>query len=989
MTITDFLNLQQYFEGELFFDKTDRHQAIKKIYATDASVYQETPIAVSIPKNKKDLQLLIHFAQKHKKTLIPRAAGTSLAGQVVGNGIVVDTSKHFGEILQINQHEKWVIVQPGIIRDDLNALLKNHGLMFGPETSTSSRAMIGGMVGNNSSGLHSIAWGSTRDNILSIKMILSDGNEVCFENLTKAQYYHKVQQNNLEGSIYRELHKILNDPFVRKNIKDNFPDPAIKRRNTGYALDLLLDNQPFVDNNILFNLSKLIAGSEGTLGIITEIKLQLMPLPPSEIGLVCINTHTLEEALEANIIALKYHPVASELVDKLILDFTKGHPQYENNRFFITGDPEAILMVEFMSESQEEINQTAKQLIEELQLKKIGYAYSVVKNEATKPVWEIRKAGLGLIRNQKGDTLPVNLIEDCAVLPQDLPLYIAEIKQLLQENNLIASYYAHAGAGEIHIEPFINLKTDEGKVLFRKILQQTTQIVKKYKGSLSGEHGDGRLRGEFIAEMVGQQNYQLFKEIKHLFDPNNIFNQGKIIDTPAMNEQLRFAIPSQVSIGTIFDYTQQESILKLTEKCSGSGDCKKTAVTGGTMCPSFMATRLEKDSTRARANILRQYLSSEKQVNQAEWLKEGIHEVKEIMDLCLSCKACKTECPSNVDVSKLKAEFTQHYLDHFGVTLRTKIISNFTAINKWAIAIPSIYNFFATNSITSRFIKKRIGFDTQRSLPLLGKQTLRSWYKKWIKTQNPFKNADREVYLFCDEFTNYNDVEIGIKAIKLLTSLGYKVTLPLHLESGRIFLSKGLVRKAKSVAIKNVIIFSDLLINKEVPIIGIEPSAILTLKDEYIDLVPKEMQNKAKLIAKNTFLFEEFIEKEISNNYITKDFFTKEKKNIKLHVHCHQKAISKITSIKKVLTIPQNYEVQLIPSGCCGMAGSFGYEKEHYQLSMQIGGMVLFPEIKNMKDDEIIAASGTSCRHQIKDGTQRNALHSIEILYQALNTDKK
>ncbi|MBP6386172.1 MAG: FAD-binding protein [Pseudarcicella sp.] len=984
MTITDFIDLQHDFEGELFYDKTVEHQSIKKIYATDASVYQEKPTAVSIPKNKKDLQLLINFAKKHKKTLIPRAAGTSLAGQVVGNGIVVDISKHFNQVLEINTEEQWVTVQPGIIRDDLNAILKNYKLMFGPETSTSSRAMIGGMVGNNSSGLHSIAWGSTRDNIIALKMILSDGNEVCFEDLTKNEYYKKTQQNNLESNIYRELHKILNDPSIRKNIQDNFPDPAIKRRNTGYALDLLLDNQPFIDNEIPFNLSKLIAGSEGTLGIITEIKLQLMPLPPSEIGLVCINTHTLEEALEANIIALKHRPVASELVDKLILDFTKGHPQYENNRFFITGDPEAILMVEFMDETEDKINIATQQLITELKEKQIGYAYTVAKNEHTKPVWEIRKAGLGLIRNQKGDTLPVNLIEDCAVLPQDLPQYIAEIKQLLQNNHLKASYYAHAGAGEIHIEPFINLKTDEGKVLFRKILHDTTHILKKYKGSLSGEHGDGRLRGEFIAEMVGQQNYQLFKEVKQLFDPNNIFNRGKIVDTPPMNEKLRFDNITNIGVGTIFDYTEQESILKLTEKCSGSGDCKKTAVTGGTMCPSFMATRLEKDSTRARANILRQYLSSEKQSKQKEWLKEDIHEVKEIMDLCLSCKACKTECPSNVDVSKLKAEFTQHYTEHFGVSFRTQLITNFTKINKWAIATPNLYNFFVTNYFTSKIIKNIAGFSLKRSLPKLGKQTLRSWHRKWATIPENNSHTKKEVYLFCDEFTNYNDVEIGIKAIKLLTKLGYKVTIPNHVESGRVYLSKGLVKKAKEIAIKNVSILNDYLSQKTIPIIGIEPSAILTLKDEYLELMPKKMKKNAQFVAKNTFLFEDFIETEIDNNYITKDFFTKEKKNIKLHVHCHQKALSKITSIKKVLSLPQNYEVQLIPSGCCGMAGSFGYEEEHYDLSMQIGNLVLFPQIEKTSNDIIIAASGTSCRHQIKDGTQREALHSIEILYQAL-----
>ncbi len=963
--------LQSEFEGELYFKNTTTDKALKKVYSTDASVYQEEPLAVAIPKTINDIKKLIKFADNEQITLIPRAAGTSLAGQVVGKGLVVDISKNFINILEVNKDEKWVRVQPGVIRDDLNAYLKPYGLMFGPETSTSSRAMIGGMIGNNSCGLHSIIWGATRDNLLEVKALLSDGSEVLFGDLDKKTFQEKCNLETLEGKIYQSLEKLINNPKNQAAINEGFPKANVKRRNTGYALDALKPHPSNADCAFEFNLSKLIAGSEGTLCFITEAKLKLFDLPPKEVGMVAVHTHTLNESLLANLVALEHHCSASELVDDFILEFTKTNIEQSKNRFFIEGEPKAILMVEFFDETQEGLMQKTNNLIKDFKEKNLGYAHPILLGDDSKKAWEVRKGGLGLLRNLEGDTQCVNLIEDCAVDPQDLPAYIEDLEVLLKKLNVQYSMYAHAGAGELHVEPMINLKTTEGRQLFRTILAETAILVKKYGGSLSGEHGDGRLRGEFIPFMMGEKNYALFREVKQIFDEKGIFNQGKIIDSPPMNEFLRYEadLPTPKH-QTVFDFSKQESILRLTEKCSGSGDCRKTEITGGTMCPSYMATRSEKDTTRARANVLRQYYTNEQAITQES--------VKEVLDLCLSCKGCKSECPSSVDVGKMKAEFLQKTYDTKGIPFRSKLIGTFTKQMRLASIAPWAYNFIFKTEAIRRIANRIVGFHPDRTMPLLHSTTLKEWFGKQPSSQN-----DKKVYFFCDEFTNYNDVEVGKKAILLLQKLGYEVIIPNHLESGRTYLSKGMVREAKKIAIKNVELLKD-IVSENRPIIGLEPSAILTLRDEYLELVPQGLRDSAEKIAKNAFQFDEWFAREIDLGKIKKEAFSNEKRLIKLHGHCHQKALSSLTPTKKSLSLPTNYEVHLIPSGCCGMAGSFGYEAEHYEVSMKVGELILFPTIRKQAENVIIAAPGTSCRHQIKDGTGRIAQHPAEILYEAL-----
>jgi FAD/FMN-containing dehydrogenase/Fe-S oxidoreductase len=963
--------LSTQLQGELYDDNT-----MRTLYATDASAYREMPLAVAIPKTKDDIKVLIQFAKENKTNLIPRTAGTSLAGQVVGNGIIVDVSKHFTKIIELNENASWVRVQPGVIRDELNLFLRPYGLYFGPETSTANRAMIGGMVGNNSCGSNSVIYRSTREHLLEVTAFLSDGSEVVFKALSLDDFHAKCELTTLEGAIYKSMRSMLSNYDNQVEIKKEFPKKSVERRNTGYAIDVLVDMAPFTAGGDDFNFCSLIAGSEGTLAFITEIKLHLNPLPEKEIGLLCVHFNSIDEALRANLIGLKYNPSASELIDHYILECTKENIEQSKNRFFVQGDPGAILVIEFTKATRAEITDLTNQVEADMRAVNLGYHFPVLFGADTKKIWTLRKAGLGLLGNLPGDEKAVPVIEDTAVDVADLPNYIRDFNEILVKHNLHAVHYAHAGSGEIHLRPIINLKTVEGNELFRTIAQEVATLVKKYQGSLSGEHGDGRLRGEFIKQMIGEKNYALLKTVKYTWDADNIFNPNKIVDTPPMNSMLRYT-PGQFTpeFKSIFRFHQQD-ILQHAEQCNGSGDCRKTHLSGGTMCPSFMASKNEKDTTRARANILREFLTNSDKLNRFDH-----KEIYEVMDLCLSCKACKSECPSNVDVAKLKAEFLQQYYDANGVPFRSKLIANFTAAAKLASLFPSLYNFVISNAITGSMIKILSGFAIKRSLPKISEVSLEKWFQKNYTSSNT--KGNKKVYLFCDEFTNYNDAAIGMKGVLLLEKLGYEVLLPKQVESGRAWLSKGLLRKAKQIANQNIELLGG-IVTSAIPLIGIEPSAILTFRDEYPDLADEHNLASAKALARNTFLIDEFIANEISKGNIQKEAFTKNAKLIKLHGHCQQKAIASVAATQTILSFPENYKVEVIPSGCCGMAGSFGYEKEHYDLSMQIGELVLLPAVRNQLSDTIIAAPGTSCRHQIKDGAQKIALHPVEILFEAL-----
>ncbi|NAS30616.1 FAD-binding protein [Flavobacteriaceae bacterium R38] len=962
------LDFSKNIEGQLFIDKLH-----KAIYATDASVYRKVPLAVVYPMNSSDIQKLIRFADVNDISLIPRAAGTSLAGQCVGDGIVVDMSKHFTKILEINEKEQTVVVEPGVIRDELNRFLAPFGLFFGPNTSTSNRCMIGGMFGNNSSGTTSIKYGVTRDKILETEVLLSNGALLNFKPITGAQFFEKMNADDgLESAILKKLYEELSEPHIKKQILDNFPKPEIHRRNTGYAIDELITMQPFTTEGPLFNINKLLAGSEGTLAFTTKIKLKLDKIPPKNRVMIVAHFDSISACCSLVAPAMKHDLSACEMMDKIILDCTKNNASQLPNRFFIEGDPKAILMMEIEDDDVDRLEERRKKLIDNIQKLKLSYAFPSLYGEDINKVMELRKAGLGLLGNIIGDKKAVACIEDTAVALDDLSVYIDEFNQIMNKYGQEAVYYAHAGAGELHLRPILNLKDNEDVVLFRKITTAVAQLVKKYNGSMSGEHGDGIVRGEFVALMIGSDNYTILKEIKHVFDPKNIFNRGKIVNTPAMDESLRY-LPGreEPTINTVFDFTDSLGILRATEKCNGSGDCRKTEVSPGAMCPSYHATKDEKHTTRARANALREFLTTSENDN-----RFNHKELKEVFDLCVSCKACANECPSNVDVSSFKAEFLYQYQKENGSSTRDKAFAYTTKLNAIASLTPGISNFLFKNSLSSTLFKKALKIHPKRSLPLLSTFQLNNSNRVVEKeTANDYK-----IILYVDEFSKYLDGNIVTDALELLTALNYEVEL-FYAESGRAFISKGFLEEARQIANQNINALSKKMDDSTI-VIGIEPSAVLTFRDEYLRL--SDRKNMTKYVSDRVLLIEEFISSEIEKERIDASHFTKAAKKVKIHMHCHQKALANQLSTFKMLNLPENYETTIITSGCCGMAGSFGYEKEHYDISMQMGELRLFPAIRNSSEDVIVAANGTSCRHQIMDGTSRIALHPITILKNAL-----
>jgi Fe-S oxidoreductase/FAD/FMN-containing dehydrogenase len=837
---------------------------------------------------------------------------------------------------------------------------------------------MGGMLGNNSCGAHSIIHGSVRDHILEVDAVLSDGSEVHFGALTLEEFSAKCDGDPglLETQIYRNLRDILSDRRNAEEIEREFPHPELRRRNNGYALDVLLRTDPFTGNGEQINVCRLLAGSEGTLAFTTAMKLNLVPLTEQKTGLLCAHFNSLQDAVRANVIVLRHSPAAVELIDDYIVNCTGDNIEQSKNRFFIEGDPKAILLIEIIRPTFQEIEKTALAMERDMISAGYGYHFPLYTGaEEMARVWDLRKAGLGVLLNIPGRKKSVQVIEDTAVLPELFPGYLEDVTAVLEKYGLSCAYYAHIATGELHLSPLLDLKDPADIEIFHGLARDIAMLVKKYRGSLSGEHGDGRLRGEFIPLMLGEHNYELLKAIKKTWDPTSVFNPGKITDTPPITENLRYPAGVRIKVpGIVFDFPEEEGLLYATEKCSGSADCRKSALVGGTMCPTFMATGDEDKSTRARANILREFLTRSDKIDRFDH-----EEIYRVMDLCLSCKACKAECPSNVDVAKLKAEFMQHYYDIHHVPFRAWLIA-------WLprLYVPGMMVRPLTNLVTSTALFKRvIGFSVKRPIPALSPVTLRRWEKRHERKNGQVNGSKGTVCLFADEFTNYNESDIGIKAVMLLERLGYSVIIPQHRESGRTFLSKGLIRSARKLAVKNILMLRD-VVSADRPLIGIEPSALLTFRDEYPDMVGESMAEAARNIARNALLFEEFIARETERGNITPDQFTDRSLKILLHGHCQQKAVASTAPTIRMLSLPRNYSVEEINDGCCGMAGAFGYEKEHYDLSMKIGEMVLFPAVRAAEADTVIAAPGTSCRHHIADGTGRRALHPVEIMYEAL-----
>ncbi|MGN1229416.1 MAG: FAD-binding and (Fe-S)-binding domain-containing protein [Prevotella sp.] len=948
----------------------------KIAYATDASAYREIPRGVTFPQCGKDFVDALKMAKIMQTCLIARAGGTSIAGQVVGNGIIMDVSRHLNHIIEINEKERWARVEPGVVLDELNIALKKYGLFFSPETSTSNRCCIGGMTGNNSCGSHSLIYGSTRHHILEAKVILTDGSEELLKEYTIAELEERFGKDfwtkpseKLIVRIYSQLINWALDEETMRMITESYPDKTLRRRSSGYAIDETIEDiadksKPMGERRI--NLCRVVCGSEGTLAFVTEIKVDLDVLPPEEKMALCVHCDSLEKCYQANLVCLEHQPDAIELIDGHILELSKRNAGQRDNRFFVNGDPKGLLVVELSADNRDDLKVKADRLERALTEGDDALAYCctrVDKQDITK-VWSLRKAGLGLLGGMKGDAKPIGVIEDTAVAPQRLPEYLKDIKEMLDRLGLNCVFYGHISTGELHLRPIIDIKTDEGRKMFRQVAEQTARIVKKHRGSLSGEHGDGRLRGEFIPLMYGEQAYELMRQLKSCWDPDGLMNMGKIVDTPPMDECLRYEAGQKYEAEKWMDCGECRELMLDIEQCNGAADCRKSTIIGGGMCPVYKATKDETMTTRARANVLREVMT------------RGGDEtlIERVMDSCLACKACKRECPSNVDMTWIRARVLNNMHERHGMKMRTWLVARMATIERIGQKVAPIYNFCVSFNPTAYIIKGVLRFSTQRKLPRLSRHTMRQLVARECRG----KGDGRRVYLFADEFTNYQEAELGLKFARLLTDLGYKVVIPEHVESGRAAISKGNLKYAAKIAAKNVALLKD-IITEEAPLVGIEPSCILTFRDEYPKLVDEGMKGEAERLAKNCLLYDEFMVREMEAGRISSEQFEDNGEEIWLHGHCHQKALVGIEKTAQMIRglLPKS-TLHVIPSGCCGMAGAYGYDKEHYEMSRRIGEEVLFPAVR--KAEGVVLAPGTSCREQIAHFCNVKALHPIEIL---------
>lgn len=966
----------------------------RQLYSSDASLYQELPASVTFPENREDFRTLIDRARRNSLTITMRAAGTSLAGQTTGNGIIADISRFMHRIVDLDAGNRTARVQPGVIRDQLNRAAGKYDLLFGPDTSTTDRCMIGGMIANNSCGSYSIKYGTTREHVEELDVVLSDGSFATFKALTEQELKDKMAMNSLEGRIYHETVRLLREH--RDLIRERFPHPDVKRRNTGYALDKLCEMHPITPGGRPFNLCELLSGSEGTLALISEAVVRLEPVEKHKLLLIP-QFASLREALRSTVDAVAFDPAAVELVDNFILDATKGNIEQKRNRFFLEGEPMALLIIEFQGDDMDELRNRARRLRDKLIADKKGYAHPLMENpEDMTRVWNLRKAGLGLLMGHLADSNSPEFVDDTAVRVEDLPDYIAEFQQILEKYDTRSVYYAHASVGELHLRPILNIKTQDGIDKMKAIAEDTAGLVKKYRGSLSGEHGDGRLRSHLIEKMVGTEIMRLFREVKQLWDPDRIFNQGKILDPEPMDTDLRYSPEyREIDVETVFKWRTEKGFGPALELCNGAGVCRKKAESGGTMCPSYMATLDEKDSTRGRANIFRQVFSSRQH---DAFTSEEIHEA---LSLCLSCKACKSECPANVDMAKMKAEFTHGWHRQHGISLASRFFGNAALVYPLAGAFAPVVNFINGLPPVKGVYQQLLNIHPERKLPDFAFRTFMRWYRKhgldqvqngapYSVTEDAFASADAKtdtsttastrtrVALIVDWFTDYHDPAVARAALKTLRTLNCDVLVTGPLESGRTQISRGILDGAKKLAERNIRQMKP-LVDNGYRLVGLEPSEILTFRDEYPDLCDDDLLDDARAVADASFLFEEFIANVVDPGLVESRFYGAGQK-VFVHGHCYTKALVGTTPILDSLR-QAGYEPVELKTGCCGMAGSFGYEEKNYEVSMQIGELGLFPQIRNLKEDDIICSHGFSCRHQISDGTKRMGRHTAEIIW--------
>ena len=948
--------LRRQVSGEVRFDKYSR-----VLYSTDASIYQIEPIGVVVPKTKEDVIATVETAARYSVPVLPRGGGSSLAGQAVGRAVVLDFSKYMHQVLEVNPEEAWVRTEPGITLDELNHHLRPYDLQFAPDPSTSNRANVGGALGNNSCGTHSILFGKTVDNVREMEVVLSNGDVALFGPVNGDELEARLRRESLESHIYRRVLDLVEQH--RQEIELRYP--KITRRVSGYNLDEFLKGGDI-------NLAKLIVGSEGTLATITEAKLHLVPRPRMT-ALAILHFRDLIESMEATVEILQDGASAIELVDKLILDMTRSSVGFARRMTFVEGDPAALLLVEFFGDSEAELEAKLDRLEEHMQRAKLGYAIKRLLNRSDQAnVWAVRRAGVGLLMGIKGDTKPLPFVEDTAVAPERLPEYVRRFDQIVQEHSTTAGYYGHASVGCLHIRPMINLKLQEGLDRMVSIAGQISDLVLEFGGAMTGEHGDGIVRGVWNEKMFGSTIYKAFREVKEAFDPQGIMNPGKIIDCPPMTENLRYGPQYRaLDLRTGLDFSVDGGFASAVELCNGMGACRKTLE--GTMCPSYMVTREEEHSTRGRANALRAVLSGV--LPSEEIVSKRLYDV---LDLCLECKACKAECPSNVDMAKLKYEFLDRYYRSNGLPLRNRLFGNIAALSALGSFFAPLSNWANNSDIGKLLLERFAGIDRRRSLPPFAGQTFEQWFR--ARGSGNGGAAKGKVLLFHDTFTNYNYPQVGHAATQLLEHLGYEVVLPQRRCCGRPMISKGMLDKAKANARYNVDILYD-YVKQGVQVVGLEPSCLLALKDDYLDLLPGD--EKAEEVAQNTYLMDEFLQMLYQGGDLDLEFREVVRK-VLFHGHCHQRALVGTAPSIQVLRLIPGLQVEEINSGCCGMAGSFGYEKEHYDISLSIGEQSLLPAIRSQEGEFDVVASGISCRQQIEHATGKSPKHLVEMLAEAL-----
>jgi FAD/FMN-containing dehydrogenase/Fe-S oxidoreductase len=944
--------------GEVRFDRTAR-----MLYSTDASNYQIEPVGVVIPKTLDDVHAAVELAASHGVPILPRGGGSSLAGQTVGAALVIDFSKYLSRIVNINAEARTVTVEPGINLDNLNNQLKVQGLMFGPDPSSSNRATVGGVIGNNSTGSHSILYGMTGDNVVNVRAALPEGGVVELGPSSAERLATLAAADDPRGRLLTKL--LAYRDRYQDLIARDFPPHW--RRSTGYSLN------EFLKPDDEFSPARLLVSSEGTLATILTATLELVPTP-AKTGLVLLQFDELVAAMAATPTILETEPSAVELMDRMLINLTRSQPGFASQISFIHGDPAGVLVVEYYGITEEEIEKKCAHL--ESHLAKHNVSLSVpplrvldAKRQAD--VWSVRKAGLGLLYSIPGDYKPIPVIEDVSVPVEHLAEYVGAVETMVDGYGTTAAYYAHASAGCLHIRPLVNLKLVEGVEAMKEMASAAAELAHRFGGVMSGEHGDGLQRSELNELIFGPELYQAMREFKAIFDPLGLMNPGKKVDAPSMTEHLRFGPAYQpLEIRTHLDFSREGGFMAAVEMCNGAAVCRK--LKAGTMCPSYMATEDEQDTTRGRANALRNALAG-RIFEESDFTS---HETYDVMDLCISCKACKTECPSSVDMAKLKTEFLAHYYDKHGTPLRARAFGNIHTISKLSSPVAPLANLVLRTPL-SRPVMRAMGVHPERRLsPFAWDTFTRRWHKRVGSRKTPRETRGAVVY-FHDTFATYNYPKIGLAAVDLLEAAGFEVIVEERRACcGRPMISKGLIDEARRSAHRNVAVLAPHA-KLGIPIVGTEPSCILTLRDEYLDLLPNNPD--AQAVADQAFMIDEFLAKLEADDNLGIAWKEGRSPNVFFHGHCHQKALIGMAPSMQLLAA-SGCRASESGAGCCGMAGSFGYEAEHYDVSRKIGEERLFPAVDATAPSTVIAIAGVSCRQQIEHFTGRRTKHIAEVL---------